>query len=297
MVMPVSTTVTQNKAGVKMKAFRDYLDEAEGKKKPKDGEDSSKPTKDKDDFGAFDDLFAAKPDQPLANREPDRAQEPPADDATNNAPERRRASQSDTLRAAGSVQPNQRMRDLLGRMRDIDADPEDTGYPDPDQQNLPQVDVNTRNLPSVAASNLRAAGVQEPDFHKVANLPGNMSRAIRTLGKALFRSFTNTPTENIWMLGNLGGRGPNSTAEVNAVANWARENGEEVSTGDIDFDTTIPGYSAEIKQYRAGGIRWFLVRDEFGTYIYSWPESDSLDAENTAQLDAPRREQPRRLDR
>jgi hypothetical protein len=297
MVMPVSTTATQNKAGVKMKAFRDYLDEAEGKKKPKDGEDSSKPTKDKDDLSAFDDLFAPKPDQPLANREPDRAQEPPADDATNNAPERRRASQSDTLRAAGSVQPNQRMRDLLGRMRDIDADPEDTGYLDPDQQNLPQVDVNTRNLPSVAASNLRAAGVQEPDFHKVANLPGNMSRAIRTLGKALFRSFTNTPTENIWMLGNLGGQGPNSTAEVNAVANWARENGEEVSTGDIDFDTTIPGYSAEIKQYRAGGIRWFLVRDEFGTYIYSWPESDSLDAENTAQLDAPRREQPRRLDR
>jgi hypothetical protein len=280
-----------------MKAFRDYLDEAEGKKKPKDGEDSSKPTKDKDDFGAFDDLFAPKPDQPLANREPEADRNSRPADNEPQSPERRRASQSDTLRAAGSVQPNQRMRDLLGRMRDIDADPEDTGYPDPDQQNLPQVDVNTRNLPSVAASNLRAAGVQEPDFHKVANLPGNMSRAIRTLGKALFRSFTNTPTENIWMLGNLGGQGPNSTAEVNAVANWARENGEEVSTGDIDFDTTIPGYSAEIKQYRAGGIRWFLVRDEFGTYIYSWPESDSLDAENTAQLDAPRREQPRRLGR
>jgi hypothetical protein len=293
----VSTTATQNKAGVKMKAFRDYLDEAEGKKIPKDGEDSSKPTKDKDDFSAFDDLFATKPEQPLANREPEADRDSRSADNEPQAPERRRASQSDTLRAAGSVQPNQRMRDLLGRMRDIDADPADTGYPDPDQQNLPQVDVNTRNLPSVAASNLRAAGVQEPDFHKVANLPGNMSRAIRTLGKALFRSFTNTPTENIWMLGNLGGQGPNSTAEVNAVANWARENGEEVSTGDINFDTTIPGYSAEIKQYRAGGIRWFLVRDEFGTYIYSWPESDSLDAENTAQLDAPRREQPRRLNR
>jgi hypothetical protein len=288
----------QSKAGAtEMKSFRDYLGEAEGKKKPKDGEDSSKPTKDKDDFGAFDDLFAPKPDQPLANREPEAGRDTPQDRDGADAPERRRASQNDTLRAAGSVEPNQRMRDLLGRMRDIDADPEDTGYPDPDQQNLPQVDVNTRNLPSVAASNLRAAGVQEPDFHKVANLPGNMSRAIRTLGKALFRSFTNTPTENIWMLGNLGGQGPNSTAEVNAVANWARENGEEVSTGDIDFDTTIPGYSAEIKQYRAGGIRWFLVRDEFGTYIYSWPETDSLDAGGDAQLDAPRREQPRRLGR
>lgn len=280
-----------------MKTLRDYLFEAERKKKPKDGEGSAKPTKDKDDFSAFDDLFAPKQDQPLANREPESSRDSDQGRDEPQSPERRRASQSDTFRAAGPVQPNQRMRDLLSRMRDIEADPDDPGYPDPDQENLPAVDVNTNNLPAVAGGNLRAAGVQEPDFHKVANLPGNMSRAIRTLGKALFRSFTRTPTENIWMIGNLNGQGPNSTAEVNAVANWARENGEEVSTGDIDFDTTIPGYSAEIKQYRAGGIRWFLVRDEFGTYIYSWPESDSLDAENNDRLERPRNDEPRRIGR
>jgi hypothetical protein len=40
-----------------------------------------------------------------------------------------------------------------------------------------------------------------------------------------------------------------------------------------------------IPQYTAAGIRWLLVRDEFGNYIYSWPEQDSRDAQNTRELD------------
>ena len=42
--------------------------------------------------------------------------------------------------------------------------------------------------------------------------------------------------------------------------------------------------NADIKQYSAGGIRWLMVRDEFGNYIYSWPENDSIDANNRAEL-------------
>jgi hypothetical protein len=117
-----------------------------------------------------------------------------------------------------------------------------------------------------------------------------MQRAIRTLGKQLFRSMTRTPTEDIWMIANLGGRGPNSSAEVNAVAGWIRKNGEDLGPGDIDFDTSIPGYQADIHQYTAGGIRWLLVRDEFGNYIYSWPETDSVENANARELgqDRPR---------
>lgn len=111
-----------------------------------------------------------------------------------------------------------------------------------------------------------------------------MSRAIRTLGRQLFRSFTQTQTDDIWMVGNLGGQGPNSRQEVNAVASWVRDNGEDIGAGDIDFDTSIPGYQADIQQYSAAGIRWLLVRDEFGDYIYSWPETDSITQRNTPQL-------------
>jgi hypothetical protein len=179
---------------------------------------------------------------------------------------------------------------MLSRMRDIEADDDDQGYPDQDQDNLPDVQVNTENLPAVAGQALQAAGVQDPEFHKVANLPGNMSRAIRTLGRALFRTLTRTQTDDIWMIGNLNGQGPNSRAEVNAVARWIRDSGDRVTQGDIDFDTTIPGYQADIQQWSAGGIRWLLVRDEFGDYIYSWPESDSIEQRNIPQLgqDRPR---------
>jgi hypothetical protein len=176
------------------------------------------------------------------------------------------------------------MRDLLGRMRDIEADPDDPGYPDPDQDNQLAHRVDNRNLPAVAGQALDAGGVQSPQFHKVANLPGNMSRGIRTLGRHLFRSLTRTPTDDIWMIANLGGQGPNTRQEVNAVANWVRNHGDDLGDGDIDFDATIPGYNAEIRQYSAAGIRWLLVQDQFGNYIYSWPEQDSVDARNTREL-------------
>lgn len=275
-----------------MKSFRDYLFEAERRRQPEeDDEPERKPTKDKqkDPFADFDDLFAPRDDKLPAAPEPERRQDEPPQQGGDDR--RRRASQGDTQRAAGGIEPNQRMRDLLGRMRDIENDPDDPGYPDPEPpQDLPDVRVNNANLPAVAGANLRAAGQQDPDFHKVANLPGNMSRAIRTLGRQLFRSFTRTDTDDIWMVGNLGGQGPNSRQEVNAVASWIRDNGEDMGTGDIDFDTSIPGYQADIQQYSAGGIRWLLVRDEFGDYIYSWPEQDSIQQRNTPQIaqDRPR---------
>jgi hypothetical protein len=265
-----------------MKNFRDYLAEAERKKKKaQDGENEPRPTKDKEHDWDFGDPFAAQPDQPLATRDPE--QERSRDEPQ--APERRTASQRDTQRAAGRIEPNQRMRDLLGRMRDIEHDPDDAGYPDPEEpETLPAHRVTTANLPAIANDALAAAGVQNPDFHKVSNLPGNMKRAIRSLGKSLFGSMTSTPTDQIHMIGNLGGQGPNSTQEVNAVANWVRNHGDDLGDGNIDFDTTIPGYSADIRQYTAAGISWLLVRDEFGNYIYSWPEQDSIQHANHAEI-------------
>lgn len=267
-----------------MKKLEDYLKEAERKKKSADSDGEAKPTKERDPFGAFDDLFAPRPDQPLANRQNEpqdtRRDEPQADRPD---PRSNRARQSDTHRATRGIN-NPGMRDLLGRMRDIEADPDDPGYPDPDQDNQLAHRVDTQNLPAVAGQALQAGGVQNPDFHKVANLPGNMSRGIRTLGRHLFRSLTRTPTDDIWMIANLGGQGPNTRQEVAAVANWVRNHGDDLGDGNIDFDATIPGYNADIRQYSASGIRWLLVNDEFGNYIYSWPERDSLDARNTREL-------------
>lgn len=258
-----------------MKTFKDYLNEAEAKTKTK--------TKSKVNLGP--DLDAPQHDRPLANRTPDR--EPQA----TVAPERKKASAADTARATAGIN-NPAMAQRLAGMRNIELEPEDewAGFPDEEPEMALDTEVRTANLPAVAGQALQAAGVQSPDFHKVSNLPGNMSRAIRSLGKQLFRTLTRTPTDDVYVVANLGGQGPNSTSEVNAVANWVRKNGEDLGDGNIDFDTTIPGYNADIKQYSAGGIRWLLVQDEFGNYIYSWPETDSVQHTNRRELtqDRPR---------
>ena len=273
-----------------MKTFRDYLGEAEKKTDTK--------VKDADvDWAGLDDLFKPKADQPLTKAD-DKEKDQSSDEPESDRDLRKKVDQRTTQRASAGITPTDRMRDLISRMRDIDAEPDDPGYPEPEPpEDLPSTRVNTENLPAVAGARLQAAGVQEPDFHKVSNLPGNMNRAIRTLGRALFRSLTRTPTDDVHMVGNLNGQGPNTRQEVNAVAGWVRDTGERVTDGDIDFDTTIPGYQADIQQWTAAGIRWLLVRDEFGDYVYSWPEADSITPAGTDRLASPEREQPRRLGR
>lgn len=224
-------------------------------------------------------MFAPKADQPLARTDP-------LDDLKKNAgvggdkPEVniKKASQADTLKKTSGI-GSPEMGNMLSRMRNIDIDPDLAGYPEPEPpETLPSVEVNNTNLPAVAGQALQAAGVQNPDFHQVANLPGNMQDMIRQLGKSLFGALTVTPTKRIHVVANLGGQGPNTTQEVNAVAGFLKEHGEDLGPGDIDFDNVMPGYSAQTHMFNAAGIRWMLVKDFAGAYIYCWPEEDSVDA-------------------
>lgn len=221
---------------------------------------ATKPTKTKNPKTV--DPFASKPDQPLV---PKNDRDTPAPPST---PDFKRSSRADTIRKAGAITPSDEMRDMLSRMRDIE------GVEDEPEYELAE-SVTPETVPKVINHELVADGVVIPDWHAVANLPGNMSRAIRTVGRQLFGSMTRTPTDKVIMIGNVMGQGPNTSREVNAVANWLRNRGQEVSSGDIDFGNFIPGYSADIKMYRAANCRFLLVRDQFGQYIYTWPEGDS----------------------
>lgn len=139
---------------------------------------------------------------------------------------------------------------------------------------LPAVIVTT--LATTAQNALRKAGYLVPDFHQVAALPGNIRDQIRQLGRSLFKSMTVTPTNKIFVVANLGGMGPNTNREVQSVANWIRDCGDDFGDGSINFDRSIPGYEAETYMYTAAGIAWLLVRDFAGIYIYAWPEQESL---------------------
>lgn len=206
---------------------------------------------------------------------------PNTDSETSNSkttPKLRQADQASTLRATANITPSDHMRDLLNRMQ---IDPEQDAADDP---GYPNTEVTAATLPAVVSKEMQAVGSQAPEFHQVANLPGNMSSAIRSLGRKLFAAMTTTPTDQIYMIGNVMGQGPNSSQEINAVTAWIKNTGQRRSSGDIDFERSIPGYRADIQQYTAGGIRWLLVSDEFGRYIYSWPESQSIDIKNTKSL-------------
>jgi len=224
-------------------------------------------------------MFGPKLDQPLAKTDP-------LDDLKRNAgiggdrPEVniKKASQADTLSKTAGIGSDD-MADMLGRMRNIEIDRDLEAYPEPEPpETLPSVEVNTANLPAVAGQALQAAGIQNPDFHQVANLPGNIADQIRQLGKSLFGALTMTPTKRIHVVANLGGQGPNSTAEVNAVAGFLKKHGQDLGPGDIDFENVMPGYKAQTHMFSAAGIRWMLVKDFAGQYIYCWPEADSHDA-------------------
>jgi len=243
------------------------------------------PTKDKPKLDP--NMFAPQMDQPLAKTDP-------LDDLKKNAGiggdrptvDLRKSSQANTLNKTAGL-GSADMSNMLGRMRNIEIDKDLDAYPDQDSETVPSVEVNTANLPAVAGQALRAAGVENPEFHQVANLPGNMADQIRQLGKSLFGSMTMTPTKRIHVIANLGGKGPNSTQEVNAVAGFLKQHGSDRGPGDVDFDAVMPGYKAQTHMYTAAGIRWMLVKDFAGQYIYCWPEEDSHDAAPALGNDSP----------
>lgn len=219
------------------------------------------------------DILQPKPDQPVVPVDKPKTSQP-------SKPTIRTADPSKTRQKTSQIQPNDQMRNLLNRMADIDADPDDPGYPENDQTEP----VTPENLPAVINNSMIEAGYQNPEWHTVANLPGNMSQGIRTLGRRLFSSMTRTPTKDIVMIGNIMNMGPNTSQEINAVVAWLKNYGQRVTEGNIDFERIIPGYTADVIQYSADGGRFLIVRDQFGQYIYTWPESDSITAANTAQI-------------
>lgn len=238
--------------------------------------DKPKKTKTKDDAGIsnIDDLLRDPPNNPIATSKSDAPEK--ASDKSSDVPDMPRASARDTARATSNMTPTDTMRDMMSRLNVPDDDDVDL-----DDEELVPEPITPDTVPAIIRREITATDPNaiNPEWHIVANLPGNIQRPIRQLGKALFRAFTRTPVENITMIGNIGGQGPNSRRDVNGVMQWLKDNARKVDTARIDFDQTIPGYSANVQHYTVGGVRFKVVRDQFGEYIYAWPESDSVDGQ------------------
>jgi hypothetical protein len=222
-------------------------------------------TKTKTDTGqdSLNKAFQRSQDYPTKH-EPEKKTEPPKTE-----PKLRTASASRTRDAMKGVQMPAPAAEKLSRMKvDVGNEPE---IPVPTYEL-----VKPETLPNVINTQMKAAGLIEPEWHMIRNLPGYMVQAIRALGRPLFQTQTKTQLEKILCLANLMGQGPNTQKEINAVVKWAKENGKDIGHGDIDFQNSIPDYGAEIHQFATKTTRFMLVKDEYGAYVYAWPEQDSI---------------------
>jgi len=136
--------------------------------------------------------------------------------------------------------------------------------------------VKPSMLPKVINRALVTKGVVEPEWHMVKHLPGYLAQPIRAIGRGVFKALTRTPLEQIQVIANLMGQGPNEDREVNAVTAFLVKNGLRERDAEIVFHKYIPDYGAEIKLFKALGITFLLVKDFAGHYIYAWPSDEEL---------------------
>lgn len=125
---------------------------------------------------------------------------------------------------------------------------------------------------------VRGAGRIHADWMNVDQLPGYMQHGIRAMGRIVFKPLTRTDLEDINILANLGGHGPNEAVEMNAVANFARKNATETRDMSMQFGEMIPGYEPEVKLYVTPNDTYLVVQDDMGRYIYSWESKNTKDA-------------------
>jgi len=182
------------------------------------------------------------------------------------------ASRDSTQNSLRGMNPSDTMRNFMNRINP------DAGAAEPDLPDTPQDALTIRtasDVPAVISSAMQAAGTQTPEWHNVNNLPGFGDRNVRGMGRQVFSMFTSTPLELIQTVANVEGQGPNTDAEIRAVAGWLRDNAEDLGTVDVSHGMAIPGYKPDVKEYKANGIRFHLVRDPMGQYIYAYPDADA----------------------
>lgn len=246
----------------------------------------------------LEDLLNPKPINPLSKVEPESPRSSTSSDEPSGpaaSPELRRASADTTRARVGNITPSDQMRDFLNRIQpgqddEID-DIEAARRAGLDRPREPRQELSVRRdqVPAVIASAIQRAGVQNPEWHTINNLPGYMARNIRGMGRNLFGMFTRTPLEDIMTIANVQGQGPNSEAELRAVVGWLRDNADDLGSIEIDYGRAIPGYEPEVREFRTQGVRFHVVRDPMGHYVYAFPEQDAVNHQMPAELGQDRR--------
>jgi hypothetical protein len=239
----------------------------------------------------LEDLLNPKSFNPISKVEPT-ASSSSTSHKSSASPELRRASASSTRSRTASIHPSDTMRDYLNRIDLTQADEIDdaeaarrAGYDTSDQPETPTQElVRAHDVPEVIGQAMRTTGYQDPEWHTINHLPGYMQNAIRGMGRQFFSMFTSTDLEEIITIANVQGQGPTTDAELNAVMGWLRDNAEDLGEVEVSHGRAIPGYSPRVREYSTDGVRFHVVQDPMGKYIYAYPEQDAVTHRNTLRL-------------
>lgn len=136
------------------------------------------------------------------------------------------------------------------------------------------------NLPAVAG-NRNALAAHDPmagrpgemtDFLPLRHAGGYFLNQVRRLGRDIFAQYApGTAIEDINLMGTMPGF--HSAAVVRDHIRWITQNGNEVTTDEIDFGQNIPGYRATASLWEVDHFNFLLVRDNHGEYVYGWPRA------------------------
>jgi hypothetical protein len=213
-----------------------------------------------------------------------------------------RASKAKTQQRVGRVSPSAAASDMMANAdlsgedsisdeqarinagsdtagRAATATPSPTPTPQPNTLRSPfpaTIPTTTANLPKVLSKELAKTSAVVPEWHAVKHLPGYLQSGIRSMGRSVFSSLTDTPLEEIQVLANLQDSGePNSQEELDAVVVFLQQNGERKNELEIEFQEKIPGYQIQIRAFQALGYTFITGSDAHGKYIYSWASKEN----------------------
>ena len=112
-------------------------------------------------------------------------------------------------------------------------------------------------------------------FVQLRRLDPFMLTQIRRLGRDIFAQYAgNMELEDINMMGALQGQPQfHSQAEVRDTIRFITQNGNEVTSDNIDFGQNIPGYRAQTSLWEVDHFNFLIVRDNHGEYVYGWPRA------------------------
>jgi hypothetical protein len=250
--------------------------------------DGPKPTKTKTATSYLDDLddvFNAPQASPIAKYEPqDDGEFNDTIDGPAPIPQMPTASADSTRRKTSAMNPSELMRDMMNRISP-DAGGDEADLPDdPTEPTSALVARTAADVPAVIGNAMVAAGEEMPEWHTVNNLPGFKQRNVRGMGRQIFGMFTRTPLEQIQTIANVDGQGPNTDAELRSVASWLQQNADDLGEVELSHGDAIPGYHPDVKEYSLSGVRFHVVRDPMGQYIYAYPDADSTTNQGNTQL-------------